>query len=60
MRLNVEWAPEELPGGSRTKVFGGWLVILNNYPTFVPDRDHEWVVVLPQPEVVPVIEEWEK
>lgn len=61
MRKNVEWNWEELPAGSsRVKVYGGWIVVVNNAPVFITDKDHVWEVVPYEEQKPAEKEEWEK
>lgn len=52
MRRKFYWESEKLNENSqRIKVIGGWIVIVENKKlnaitsTFVPDRDHDWVII---------------
>ena len=60
MRKKFDWGWEKLDEYTyRAKVIGGWLVVneitstkgnCGNAMAFVPDRDHEWMIVPKQPE----------
>ncbi len=61
MRTRLEWGWEKLDATtSRAMVFGGWIIHhtisdgTNSKPitrseamTFVPDRDHQWSILIP-------------
>ena len=66
MRIKMEWKWERLDDNtSRVKVIGGWLVhrhrredwgksvAMSESMLFIPDRDHEWIIVAPIEEKIP-------
>lgn len=65
MRKKIEWSWEKLDENTyRAKVIGGWMVMhvtvdrkkmasFSESLAFIPDRDHEWTIVLPIVEETP-------
>ncbi len=60
MRKKFEFKPERIDDFSyRYRVLGGWMVVTENTKRsamtslFVPDRLHQWEVLLPVQEIVP-------
>lgn len=60
MRKKIEWLWERLDEATwRAKVIGGWLVkteyaegkLVATSMTFIPDRDHEWAIAIPKPDI---------